>query len=152
MVRKATENDIEKILDLLEPHVKSGIILKRTYNDIFDNLHLFYVCDENGAINGVASYYRYSNSLMEIRSLAIRDNFYEQGTGSMLVKKIVEDLKGENENAKIFALTTTPKFFIKCGFFITKKETLPEKIWKDCIKCIKKDLCDEIPLVYEGKK
>ena len=26
---------------------------------------------------------------------------------------------------------------------------LPEKVWKDCVDCLKRDCCDEISMVYE---
>ena len=150
MVRKATDADIDGILDLLDPYVKKDIVLPRTREDIREHLPLFLVAVEQNLVAGVVSYYRYSDSLMEIRSLAVREAYFGQGIGSMLVSGIIAKLRGENPAAKIFALTLAPEFFAKRGFEIVRSDSLPEKIWKDCSKCIKLNCCDEIPMVYQG--
>ena len=151
MIRKASKEDVKGILKLLQPYVEKGIVLPRTEKDILSHLSLFYVAEDESGVTGVISHYKYSNTLMEIRSLAVRENLFDKKIGSALVKKVIQDLRAQSPDAKIFSLTLAPGFFLKCGFSTVEKETLPEKIWKDCSKCIKKDCCDEIPMVYNGK-
>ena len=46
-----------------------------------------------------------------------------------------------------------PKFFQSLGFITVPRETLPHKIWTDCIECQKFPNCDEIAMTLEtGEK
>ena len=148
MIRRANISDIEDILSILEPYTKEGIVLKRTHEEIADSIEHFYVSETEGKLSGVAAYFTYSPLLVEIRSLAVRKSFFAKGIGKRLVKKIIHDIREINPKVKVFALTLSPEFFAKCGFKKVEKETLPEKIWKDCVNCIKQNECDEIPMVY----
>jgi amino-acid N-acetyltransferase len=48
---------------------------------------------------------------------------------------------------RVFALTYEEKFFSKLGFVTVDKSALPLKVWSACIKCPKRDGCDEIAMV-----
>jgi amino-acid N-acetyltransferase len=48
---------------------------------------------------------------------------------------------------RVFALTLVPKFFVKSGFEIVEKETLPMKVWSDCARCPKQQNCDETAVI-----
>lgn len=148
MIRKASVSDINEMLAILEPYTLKGVVLRRSYDEISETIDHFYVCETEGRITGLSAYYSYSKNLVEIRSLAVKQAVFAKGIGRRLVKKIISDIHSENPSAKIFALTLVPDFFIKCGFSEVEKATLPEKIWKDCSKCLKQDKCDEIPMVY----
>ena len=45
------------------------------------------------------------------------------------------------------SLTYEQRFFAKLGFEVVDKESLPLKVWTDCVKCPKNDNCDEIAMV-----
>jgi amino-acid N-acetyltransferase len=51
---------------------------------------------------------------------------------------------------RVFALTYKPEFFKKLGFQVTDKSKLPQKIWSDCIKCVKFPECDEVAVILES--
>ena len=48
---------------------------------------------------------------------------------------------------RVFTLTYRPDFFKKHGFEIVDKSNLPQKVWAECIKCVKFPDCDEIALM-----
>ena len=50
---------------------------------------------------------------------------------------------------RLFALTREKVFFEKLGFTVVPKETLPHKVWTDCVRCPLQEQCDEIAMVYE---
>ena len=50
---------------------------------------------------------------------------------------------------RVFALTYKTAFFERLGFRVVKKIDLPEKIWKDCLKCSKFYHCDEAAVLLE---
>ncbi len=49
--------------------------------------------------------------------------------------------------ARVFALTYEQRFFEKLEFHVVDKSALPLKVWSTCIKCPKRDGCDEIAMV-----
>jgi len=151
-IRKARASDAQGILNILQPYIEEGIVLNRKVSEIRDNIETFFVAESASHLCGVIAYYRYSAHLLEIRSLAVKTTSKKKGIGRMLVEHLLEFLLEESPSAKIFTLTYIPDFFIKFGFRVVSKDTLPEKIWKDCSKCTKAEECGETALVYAGKK
>jgi amino-acid N-acetyltransferase len=45
------------------------------------------------------------------------------------------------------ALTYEQAFFEKLGFEVVSKDSLPLKVWSDCVRCPKQETCDEIAMV-----
>jgi amino-acid N-acetyltransferase len=150
-VRKATPADARGIHDILLPYVEEGIILRRSVEEITQHIGSFFVAEIDGEIAGVVAYYRYGSHLKEIRSLAVKSSSKGKGLGKLLIDALLEEITRIKPQPKIFTLTYIPDFFKKFGFHEVPKETLPEKIWKDCSICPKADQCGETALVY-GKK
>ena len=44
------------------------------------------------------------------------------------------------------------QLFAKLGFTRVPMSDLPEKVFKDCAKCPRRDACDEIPMIKEFKE
>ena len=87
-------------------------------------------------------------SLAEIRSLGVSTSHHGGGVGSKLVEHFM--LRATRLHIpRVFVLTRTPKFFGRLGFCQQEMESMPEKVFKDCVNCPKIDCCDEIPMVYE---
>jgi len=148
-IHKASPADISRIFDLLIRYSVDGTILERSKEEITDSIDKFFIAKNNSDIQGVVSYFNYGPGLKEIRSLAVDKNFKRKGIGSKLVKFLIARL-AENSTPKIFVLTYSPEFFSKNGFVEVNKNTLPEKIWKDCVKCKNRETCGETPMVYQG--
>ena len=148
-IREANNFDIDDINLLLKPYSREGVILERSREDIEKNIDKFFVAKVNNNTVGVVTYYNYNNELLEIRSLAVKEEYYLKGIGAALVSTMVEALLKSFNNVKIFALTNHPQFFKKSGFIVVLKDTLPEKIWKDCQYCAHQLHCDETALIYK---
>jgi amino-acid N-acetyltransferase len=84
--------------------------------------------------------------LAEIRSLAVSEQYQGEGIGSELVTAALAEAQ-DLEIRRIFTLTYRPDFFNKYGFEIVDKATLPQKVWTECIKCVKFPDCDEIAML-----
>jgi amino-acid N-acetyltransferase len=147
-VRPASISDINDILILLRPFAKEGLILKRTREDITRELRAFLVAESGGAVVGTVSYHNYGPRLKEIRSLAVRKEFSGSGIGTSLVRHLIAILNPVGSHTKVFVLTYSPDFFRTLGFIEVPKETLPEKIWKDCDHCSHREDCGETALEY----
>ncbi len=148
VIKKAKNTDVVKIKSLLHQYVQKGIILDRSENEIIEELDRFYIAEKNGIVTGTVSYHDYGSSLKEIRSLVVNEANQKSGTGKLLIKKVISDILTNNSDAKIFTLTYVPEFFKRLNFHVVDKDTLPEKIWKDCNNCDHKDSCGETALVY----
>jgi N-acetylglutamate synthase-like GNAT family acetyltransferase len=86
--------------------------------------------------------------LAEIRSLGVDPDCRGHSVGSTLVQYFIRSAAALHI-PRVFVLTRAPTFFARLGFREERMNTLPEKVWKDCVDCPKRDCCDEIPMIYE---
>jgi amino-acid N-acetyltransferase len=86
--------------------------------------------------------------LAEVRSLAVHPDHIGRGIGRSLTEWCIQDAR-RMQIRRIMSLTYEQKFFEKLGFVVVPKETLPLKVWSDCVQCPKRDGCDEIAMVRE---
>ena len=145
MIRKATLQDARQIHQLLMAYVKEGLVLPRSLLDIFEAIRDFYVFVEDGRVVGAAALNICWEDLAEVRSLVVHENYSGRGIGKHLVKACVAEAR-KLGIGKVFALTYQQTFFEKLGFGVIEKAELPQKIWGDCIKCVKFPECDEVAL------
>ncbi len=142
-VRQALKSDVESIHRLVNFFSKSDNLLPLNIGFLEKNFNYFYVAldDENKVVGNIFLFV-YSHTLAEIRSLCVVEKRQKQGTGTRLVKHIL-DLAREKKIKQVFTLTTKPHFFTKLGFEKIEKEELPEKIFKDCRNCPSHPNCCE---------
>ncbi|WP_151900300.1 N-acetyltransferase [Sulfurimonas sp. NW15] len=144
---KAKLSDIEKMRDLVQPEVQSGIILERSEDEIATNIRsytLAFIADE---LVGFAALHIHTRYLGEIRSLVVKEGFRGQKIGENLVECAVDEGRALGLQ-KVLSLTYKQSFFERLGFVEIPKESLPEhKIWADCIKCKHFPICNEVSLI-----
>ena len=148
--RKATFADVDEIHDLIAGYASQGVMLPKPHSILYETLREFVVAEEVGSkkIVGVGALHFTWNELAEVRSMAVDENFSRRGIGSAIVKKLLEEGRAFGIK-KFFTLTYRPDFFGTLGFTTTTKESLPHKIWKECIECPKFPNCDEIAMTLE---
>lgn len=144
--RRATFSDVVSIHEIINHYAEQGLMLARSRNFIYENLRDFILAEDNGAIVGVGALHLVWDELAEIRALAIAPDYAGKGLGSSIVEQLVEDAK-ELGVKTLFTLTYQPVFFAKAGFHEVPKESLSQKVWKDCINCSKFPNCDEIAMI-----
>jgi amino-acid N-acetyltransferase len=149
-VRKAKNDEINTIHEIISSYASDGILLARSPDDISATLDNFYISEEDGTITGVITFFDYGESLKEVRSLAVRKSHLRRGIGTSLLAALIRELQSRN-HPRIFVLTYAPLFFEKNGFVGIDREKLPEKIWKDCATCKNRLNCSETALIYAGE-
>jgi amino-acid N-acetyltransferase len=82
------------------------------------------------------------DNLAEIRSVSVSNKFQQQGIGRKLIKRCLHEAKKLGVN-RVFALTYRPGYFKELGFKEIDKNSLPHKIWRECLNCHKFPDCDE---------
>jgi len=150
LIRKATVKDAKEIFNILQIYAVKGILLPRSLNNIYENIRDFFVYEEEGKILGVASLHIFWEDLAEIKSLAILPEHQKKGIGKKMVEACINDAR-QLGIGKVFALTYVPEFFQKIGFKIVDKSEFPQKVWMECIHCVKFNECKEIPVLLEIK-
>ena len=148
-VRAATPDDVDAIYQLLELYSASGIVLKRSKENISDCLKNFIVAEYDGAVCGCCALRDFGNRLLEIRSLVVSPELHGKGIGKKLVNHFITKLKESAVPWRLFTLTLQIEFFRSLGFCEVQKESFPEKIWSDCSKCPKFHCCDETALLLQ---
>ncbi|MGN7469834.1 N-acetyltransferase [Brevibacillus sp. SAFN-007a] len=147
-VRQARMVDVDAMLEIINEYAQQGLMLPRTKLSVCENLQSFIVAHDGDTVVGVAGLHILWEDLAEIRSLAIAEKAKGMGVGKHLVLHLVEQCR-QLGIKRVLALTYQKTFFEKCGFWIVAKETLPQKVWKDCINCSKLPMCDEIAMIFE---
>lgn len=149
MIRRARQQDVRFIHGLLAKYGGEGLLLARPLTEIYESLRDFVVAeDDQGTLVGVCALHLCWEDLCEIRSLAVLPEFRAQGWGIKLTEACLSEAVTLGFN-KVFALTYRPEFFARLGFRQVDKQMLPNKIWADCVKCVKFPDCDETAMLLE---
>ncbi len=145
MIRHARLTDARAIHKLLLDYAQDGQLLGRSLADIYACIRDFYVYEEDGEVVGIGALAICWEDLAEVRSLAVAAGQQGKGIGRRIVEMCLQDAT-QLGLKRVFALTYQPEFFKSLGFFDIEKSELPQKIWKDCINCVKFPDCDELAL------
>jgi amino-acid N-acetyltransferase len=147
MIRAATVRDVPAIGRLINYYAERGRMLFRSHAELYEVVRDFSVFETDARqIIGVCALEIVWADLAEVRSLAVETGHQGQGIGKALVEATVAEAR-RLEIQRVFALTYEQRFFEKAGFSVVDKSALPLKVWSDCIKCPKRDGCDEIAVV-----
>jgi len=148
LYRKAQMADIPAVHRLINDYAAQGLMLRRPIMLLYESVRDFTVAvdEESGQIQGVGALHVMWQDLAEVRSLAVGPGTTTKGIGRTIVEVLVDEAKALGIK-RVFALTYQQGFFEKCGFHVVQKESLPQKVWKECVYCDKFDSCDEIAMI-----
>ena len=148
MLRKAQIKDVREIQKLLTYYANKGVMLSRSLSELYESVRDFYVLEEGGKLMGACALHIMWEDLAEIRSVAVAEEAGRQGIGTRLVQSCLDEARALGLK-KVFCLTYKPDFFGRFGFTIVDKSELPQKVWRDCVNCVKFPDCDEIAMVLK---
>lgn len=146
-VRQAKMSDVDAIENIVKYWADQGENLPRSRYSIVHDIQDFVVAELDGQVIGCACLYIYQTGLAEIRSVGVMPDSQGHGQGRAMIQYLLEQAS-HIELARVIVMTRVPDFFNKLGFTNTPKESLPEKVIKDCDICPKKHACDEISMEY----
>lgn len=147
-VRKARVDDAPAIHALVNYYARKEEMLALSLGMVYERLRDFSVYEENGEVLGCCALHVVWERLAEVRSLAVREDRQRHGIGRSLFRACVEEAPALGV-ARLFALTFVPGFFRKMGMAEVAKETLPHKVWSDCVRCHRFPNCDEVALAMD---
>lgn len=148
VVRPAVVADVEAMAEMINGYAARGEMLPKSLNQVYQNVRDFVVAEQDGEMVGCGALHVLWDNLGEIRSLAVREPYRRRGIGGRIVQALLDEARLLGL-PQVFALTYKPRFFESLGFRIVERESLPRKIWVDCIDCVKFPQCDEVAVVRD---
>ena len=145
VIRKARIQDVAAIHRLINFWAEKGEMLARSLNEIYENLRDYFVYCEDEKVLGCAALHIMWEDLGEVKSVAVVPEYQQKGIGTQLLKRCLAEAE-ELGLPRVFALSFKPQFFVQKGFEVIDKNTLPQKVWTECIKCPKFPNCNETAL------
>jgi amino-acid N-acetyltransferase len=145
--RKAQLHDARNIHQLIESFTDDGTLLHRSYAEICANIHTFTVVETGSRqFVGCAALHVYGPHLAEVRSIVVHPDTKGRGAGGLLVHALLD--QAEASGIKCVCLfTRIPAFFEHFQFRFAEHQALPDKVQKDCVRCARRNACDEIAMV-----
>lgn len=135
MIRKATICDALSIQALISSAVKQNQVLERSLNYIYENIRDFWLYIQEERVVGCCGLHVVGwQSLAEVKSLVVEEEFRRQKVASRLIQEVLKEAKSLAVK-RVFALTFSPDFFKKQGFNLIDKNSLPHKVWTECVNC-----------------
>jgi amino-acid N-acetyltransferase len=151
MIRKARLADVETVARVINERAALGELLPRSQHHIYQTLRDFVVFERGGHILGTGAMHVFWRDLGEVRALAVAGPWQAQGIGTAIVRALLREATALGLE-KAFAFTYKPRFFERLSFYLVDKETLPRKVWGECIHCVKFPNCDEVAMVCDLNK
>jgi amino-acid N-acetyltransferase len=148
MIRTAKPSDVPRIQQIISSHAELGKMLFKNYAQLYEDLRDFAVYVEDEKVVACVALGIIWADMAEIRSLAVDEAFRGRGIGQAMVNWCVDDARRMGIR-KLMSLTYEQRFFEKLQFVVVSKDTLPLKVWTDCVRCPKNLACDEIAMVRE---
>lgn len=148
LIRNACLDDVNAIRQLINTHAELDRMLFRSQADLYESLRDFKVAEIDGQVVGCCALQIIWADLAEVKSLAVQEGFQGRGIGAKLLDAVIEQAR-QLHLPRIFCLTLEREFFAKKGFENVAMESLPLKVWSDCVRCSKQDCCDEIAMMLQ---
>ena len=145
-VRKALLPDAAAIHGLIFEYSRHGVLLARTLPELHENIRDFTVAEDSKGILGCGALHFYGMHLGEVRSIAVWPRLKGRGVGGLILDALIAEAD-QHRIACVCLFTRIPAFFAHLGFTEVKRERLPDKIYKDCLECRRREHCDEVAMI-----
>jgi len=152
IIRPAQLEDVEEITELVNRFAQQNLMLPRKIDTVRQTLGDWLVAleyepgMESLPVVGCGALVPLTDTLVELRSLAVDDSQHGKGVGSQLVLELV-NLAKERGYRQICALTLRENFFVRLGFELVDRWSISPKVWQACIYCPKFHRCDEVAVL-----
>jgi argininosuccinate lyase len=153
-LRRARLSDVPAIAGVMAQYVMQGVLLPRPVSELYQCVREFVVVERRAPdadapeIVACAALRVLWDDVAEVRTLAVRPDHHGRGLGGVLVQSLVSDARALGL-PRVIALTREVPFFERCGFVVVPRESLPRKVWTDCVRCPKRHACDEVAVALD---
>lgn len=152
--RPARKEDCLQMQEIINFYADQGLMLKKSTTQLMTMIHSFFVAVCDGSIIATCGYKIWADSLVEIISLAVKEEFQKRGIGFYVPRLCIKKAHrlGFRE---FFALSVAPDLFKRLGFQKADHRLFNAKIWADCLYCTRNaggpgdPKCNETPLLLK---
>jgi len=124
-IRSFHSGDLPDILRMMEPLMKSGILIRRTPEQIQEKKADYFVLEIDGSVRACGALHNWGENQCEIAAVATDPQYATLGLGRKIIGFLIEKAR-KNNMRRVFALTTqTQDWFETLGFKETSVESLP---------------------------
>lgn len=148
VIREALVGDVPVMAEIINAYAGQQVMLPRSYFQLYQHVRDFVVAECDGQVLGCGALQFVWGDLAEIRSLAVRQGWQGQGIGLRVAQHLLNQAR-RHRIPRVFCLTYQKRFFERLGFYEVSRESLPHKIWGDCLNCPKYPDCDEIAMMLD---
>lgn len=145
-IRSARLSDAVAIQSIIETYARQRLMLPRSLMQIYEHVRDYWVAVDGGKVVGVGALHCFWEDLVELRALAVAPDYKDLGLGRDIVLHLIAEARTMGAST-VFAFTYIPGFFSKFGFEQVPHQSLPLKVWKDCINCSFFNNCNEIAMI-----
>jgi amino-acid N-acetyltransferase len=138
--RAAISGDVRSIHALIALYAAKNLLLPRSEREIRRRLSDFVVISRASRVLACASLDSCVSGFAELRSVAVAPKSRGCGLGAELVKFALAEARRRNFS-RVFAVTSSPEFFFRFGFTAVPRQSLTEKIERDCLACSRRVVC-----------
>lgn len=152
IIQPAEETHVLPITELVNLFAADNIMLPRTEESVRQTLADWLVAVDPNAgesappILACGALVPLTDTLVELRSLAVHPSQQGQGLGGHVVNHLVQMARQRGYH-QICALTLRENFFVRLGFELVDRWSISPKIWQACIYCPKFHRCDEVAVM-----
>jgi amino-acid N-acetyltransferase len=147
LIRQAKATDVDRIYHLIKANSDKQLMLPRSKYKIFSRLQGCVVVEQDHQVVGCAILVILWGDLAEIQSLVVAPHYQGREYGKQIVEVLI-DKAAALQIPRVLALTYQVEFFSRLGFGLINKDSIPRKIWGECLECPKLEACDETAMMY----
>jgi len=126
-IRLFRSGDLPDVLRLMEPLMQTGILIRRTAEQIQEKRNDYVVFEIDGSIHACAALHDWGEGQGEIAAVATDPLYSGMNLGRRIVSYLIEKAR-KNRMNRVFVLTTqTQDWFESLGFREAPTESLPER-------------------------
>ncbi|MCB9741075.1 MAG: hypothetical protein H6741_17390 [Alphaproteobacteria bacterium] len=142
VLRRPRVTDVDSMLHLMEPHVRSGALLPRNRRQVLERLRDFSIAEERGKVVGLMSLTVVGEDLAELGALV----WAREEQLRTLVTAALDEARSLGVE-RVVALVSDPGALGALGFREVAVETVPEKYERQCLRCPRAPRCRQVALV-----
>ncbi len=152
IIQPADPAHVLPITNLVNTFAAENVMLPRTEESVRQTLDDWLVAvDPDGGpdappILACGALVPLTDTLIELRSLAVHDSQQGKGLGGHMVLHLVQAARQRGYH-QICALTLRENFFVRLGFELVDRWSISPKVWQACIYCPKFHHCDEVAVM-----
>lgn len=152
IIQPAEASHVLPITELVNLFAAENLMLPRTEESVRQTLADWLVAVDPDAqpddppILACGALVPLTETLVELRSLAVHPSQQGKGLGGRMVNHLVQ-MARERGYHQICALTLREQFFVRLGFEPVDRWSISPKVWQACIYCPKFHRCDEVAVI-----